>query len=77
VPVAATLNIVERQDLQLCWDVSRLILVLAGIWYAHSSGWRADSAVIVFALINGLAYIASGLLSFRALTQCTGQTYER
>ncbi len=74
VPVAATLNIVERQDLQLYWDVSRLILVLAGILFAHASGWAADSAVIVFALVNAVAYVAGGFLSFKALRQLSNNT---
>jgi O-antigen/teichoic acid export membrane protein len=68
VPIAATLNIVERQDLQLCWDVSRLVLVLAGITYAHACGWSADSAVIVYALLNALAYVGNGFLCSHALS---------
>jgi O-antigen/teichoic acid export membrane protein len=71
VPVAMTLNIVERQDLQLYWDVSRLILVLIGMSAAYAGGWTADSAVIVYAAVNTAAYIAIGFLSAKALRHRT------
>jgi len=34
-PLSQTLNILERQDLQLLWDVARVVVVVSTIWIAY------------------------------------------
>lgn len=66
-PLSQTLNITERQDLQLAWDLGRLVLVLGallGTWQLGGSAWHAVAA---YAGAICLAYAVLFLLNLWAL----------
>ncbi len=50
VPLSQTLNLLERQDIQLGWDIGRLLLVPGIIVIAHLKGWLAEYAVGVYGI---------------------------
>jgi O-antigen/teichoic acid export membrane protein len=59
-PLSQTLNVLERQDLQLGWDIARLLVVLGALTAARAYGWSATGAVA--ALGAGLASMYGLLL---------------
>lgn len=64
-PLSHTLIVTERQDLQLAWDVTRLVLSLGAIVVAGAIGLTAAGAVAWFAGAMVLAYaILFGLCLF-------------
>lgn len=56
VPLSPTLNVLERQDLQLVWDAARLALVVGGLALAWALDWSAWTAVMVYGLTMLVAY---------------------
>lgn len=56
VPLSQTLNILERQEVQLAWDAGRLVMVLSAFGLAMILGWPALYALIAFAVAMSLAY---------------------
>lgn len=60
VPLSQTLNILERQDLQLIWDAGRFVLVIGAIMMAAISGWPAIHAIGAY----GVGMLVSYLLLF-------------
>lgn len=56
VPLSPTLNVLERQDLQLVWDAGRLVLVVGGLVLAHALGWSVSRAVLVYGVAMLVAY---------------------
>lgn len=69
VPLSQTLNILERQDLQLVWDAGRFALVLGAFWTAQLMTWSDTQAMIGFSAVMALAYGCLWLLSLAALYQ--------
>lgn len=67
VPLSHTLNVLERQDLQLVWDAGRLVLVVSGIVLASVLGWPAGSAVLVYGVSMFLAYGGLFVLSLMTI----------
>ena len=65
-PLSQTLNVLERQDLQLGWDAARLIVVIGVLAAARTQGWTAAAAVTglgaglaaMYALLLGLTWFA-------------------
>lgn len=62
-PLMPTVNIVERQFLQLCWEVGRLVLNVGSLWLAYHWGWSARAAVAVFSTTMLVSYSAHLLIS--------------
>lgn len=63
-PLTPTLNVLERQFLQLAWDLGRLVLTLGGIWVAYRFGWAPRGAIALFGasiLFSYLSYLALSL----------------
>lgn len=56
VPLSPTLNVLERQDLQLVWDAARLVLVVGGLALAWALDCSAWTAVMVYGLTMLVAY---------------------
>ena len=56
VPLSPTLNVLERQDLQLLWDAGRLVLVVGGLVSANALGWSVSRAVLVYGVAMLIAY---------------------
>lgn len=68
-PLMPTLMILERQSLQLRWDLARLGLVCAGFFVVHAVGGSATAAVAVNAAILTTMYVVHAVLSYRAVRQ--------
>jgi O-antigen/teichoic acid export membrane protein len=63
----ATLNIIERQDVQLVWDTIRLVLVVGSIVVSRAVGASSSEAVAVYALTSAVMYVTLGILAYRCL----------
>lgn len=73
VPVSQTLNLLERQDLQLAWDAGRGVLVVAVLGTAGALGVTPLSAIIAYCAAMSLAYLALLALAVRALRAAQAQ----
>lgn len=71
-PLSQTLNILERQDLQLVWDACRVVLVCAAFYTSHLMQRSALQAIILYGSAMVVAYIALYFLSRRALKRFIG-----
>ncbi len=69
VPLSQTLNILERQDLQLVWDAGRLILVVGGLVIAGILGCSAWTAILVYSIAMLVSY---GVLFILCTTAING-----
>lgn len=68
-PLSQTLNVLERQDWQLAWDASRLVLVLGALVWASETGRSPATAVAAFSAAMLLAYVALFFVSRRAIAR--------
>lgn len=57
VPVSSTLTVLERQDIQLFWDVGRLVLVIGVFWLANSLVWTPVQALGAYSASMFVAYV--------------------
>ncbi|MDA1141104.1 MAG: lipopolysaccharide biosynthesis protein [Planctomycetota bacterium] len=55
-PLSQTLNILERQDIQLLWDIFRAVLVAGGIAGAYVSSLSPTLAVVIYSASLSVAY---------------------
>lgn len=56
-PVSSTLTLLDRQDIQLMWDISRVILVVAGFRFAATNGLSDLSALATYCWAMIFLYI--------------------
>lgn len=73
-PLLPTLNLLERQDLQLYWDTGRLILVVAVIAIGHVTAANARVVVAALAGAYSAGYIGYFWLAHRALARHVTQS---
>jgi len=67
-PLMSTLNLLERQNWQLVWDIGRLILTVGGMAAAHYLGnYGARSAIAVYSGAMFTGYITYFMLSLFAM----------
>jgi O-antigen/teichoic acid export membrane protein len=59
-PLSQTLNILERQDLQLIWDISRVTVVISAIWLGHKM--LGLSSLPTLALYGGAMFVMYAIL---------------
>jgi O-antigen/teichoic acid export membrane protein len=76
VPLSQTLNVLERQDLQLAWDAGRLVLTVGVLVAASFLQFSDVQAVGLYGVAMLLAYVALFALSDRTLvrTFCAGRS---
>ena len=72
VPLSQTLNLVERQDWQMGWDFSRLVLVVGVFLLAKFLAWNFIYTFAVYSLVSTLMYLIFYFLMRRALIQRVG-----
>jgi O-antigen/teichoic acid export membrane protein len=65
----ASLNVLERQDLFLLWNVGRSILTVGGLFLSHRLGLGPHQAIGVYSLCMVIAYMAIALLWLLAVQQ--------
>lgn len=68
-PLSQTLNVIGRQDLQLGWDVSRLVAMIALFWVARAAGWSDLLTLGTFALMMAIMYLALGIVTLRMIRE--------
>ncbi len=56
VPLSQTLNLLERQDWQMGWDATRLVLVLGVFGAAFRWGWDFQRTFLVYSAVSALMY---------------------
>ena len=64
-PISHTMLLLERQWLQLAWDVSRLALVVAAPLIAYAAGLPASGAVWLLSGAYCVTYVALRLACLR------------
>jgi len=69
VPLSHTLNILERQNWQLYWDIGRLGLMGGGLLLAQYFGLPAWYAICIYSVLMTVAYVLLLLLSGAAIRQ--------
>ena len=67
-PLSQTLNVLERQDLQLAWDAGRLLLVIGAFWLGAASDWPPAWTISAFSIAMLVSYLALLVLARCALT---------
>jgi len=67
VPLSQTLVVLERQELQLVWDVLRLLLVFAALQGSSVLGWKSLWAVGALGLTMLASYVALAWMSLSVL----------
>ncbi|MDY6878145.1 MAG: oligosaccharide flippase family protein [Chloroflexota bacterium] len=74
VPVSSTLNMLEQQNLQLAWDVGRLVLVVSILWLANTMGGSPVQAVGAYSGGMLIAYLGLfGLCNYALAKVASGQ----
>jgi O-antigen/teichoic acid export membrane protein len=68
-PLSQTLNVIGRQDLQLGWDVSRLIAMITLFWVARAAGWSDLLTLGSFALMMAVMYLGLGVVTLRMIRE--------
>ncbi|MGE7762636.1 oligosaccharide flippase family protein [Peribacillus sp. NPDC097895] len=67
VPVSQILYIVNKQQTQLLWDVSRLLLSTIGVLVIFTLGGSAETAILYYSICMGASYYFLALLGYRAI----------
>jgi O-antigen/teichoic acid export membrane protein len=68
VPLSQTLNLLERQHLQLLWDALRLALGVAALTVAHHLGASPVRTIAAYAVAMSVCYALLYLMAHRALS---------
>jgi hypothetical protein len=66
-PLSQTLNILERQDLQLIWDIARVVVVVFVIWFAYAV--LHLPSLTTLALYGGAMFAMYGILFWMMWSQ--------
>jgi O-antigen/teichoic acid export membrane protein len=75
-PLSQTLNLLERQGLQLAWDSGRLVGVIGAIVIGNALGWSALATVTVLGLTLAFFYVLLALLGYRVLLHWTARAVD-
>ncbi|WP_245302897.1 lipopolysaccharide biosynthesis protein [Symbiobacterium terraclitae] len=73
VPLSYTLDALERQDLQLCWDAGRLVLALGALLAARGLGAPPEVAVAMYGGAMTASYLALYGVMLLAVSRPGGQ----
>jgi O-antigen/teichoic acid export membrane protein len=69
VPVSQTLNILERQDLQLYWDIGRLVMVLITFGYAYFFKIDYSTFFIMLSISMTITYLLLVFITYYAINK--------
>lgn len=67
LPLSQTLNILERQDLQLKWDILRFVMIVLSLVIPNTLNWSALNALWVYSSSSFLSYVLLFLFYLKAL----------
>lgn len=76
-PLSYTFSVVERQDLSLMWNVSRLLLSGGSIYIAYRLEWSPIYAIVAYSLGMSIGYASLFFLSARAIHSRTQLQIQR
>ncbi len=65
VPVSQTLNVLQRQDIQLIWDIGRLLLVLGSFGISKVLALSPFNSILLFSLVMTVCYLALLIIVYR------------
>jgi O-antigen/teichoic acid export membrane protein len=68
LPLSQTLIILERQKIQLIWDISRFIIVCSGFYAVSMLKLEVEISIIIYSLFMTIAYIILFILSYKTIT---------
>jgi O-antigen/teichoic acid export membrane protein len=74
VPLSQTLNVLERQDLQLVWDAGRLLLVVGGLVLAYVLDWTAWTAIAIYSISMFAAYAVLYVMANVSVMKMAGRS---
>lgn len=66
-PLSQTLNVIQRQDVQLKWDLARLIVPNSGLLVSAVSGASFAMSMLVFSVLMFIMYAVNVLVTLRVL----------
>lgn len=66
-PLSQTLIVLERQGVQLLWDVGRLSATVGAVWGAYLLGASALEAIWIYGSVSTVLYLIAWYLSWRAV----------
>jgi len=66
-PLSQTLNVIQRQDVQLKWDLARLIVPNSGLLVFAVSGASFAMSMLVFSVLMFIMYAVNVLVTLRVL----------
>jgi O-antigen/teichoic acid export membrane protein len=66
-PLSQTLNVIERQDVQLLWDFFRLCVPNLGFLMVALSGFSFVEALLSFSVLMFLMYVINVVVTLRIL----------
>ena len=76
-PVSTTLTLLEKQGIQLGWDITRAIVIFFGFWFAHHRGWSDLDALTIYSISMLLLYSALWFISLRQIELVTANNADR
>ncbi len=74
LPLSMTLNILEKQDWQMAWDVIYFVVLVGGVALAAILKAPPTIAVATYSIGTTVAYIASFLMIYAAIARRTANT---
>lgn len=69
VPLSQTLNMLERQGIQLAWDIFRFVVIIGGLVLSSVLKLPAREAIIIYGAGMFVCYVVLFFLSARAVIQ--------
>jgi len=63
VPLSQTLSVLEKQNVQICWDLSRLLLVCAALYLSYYFQFSPRTAVAMYGFVMLFSYVILYLIS--------------
>lgn len=64
IPLCSMFIIAEKQELDLAWQVARLILSIGSIWVGYAFFKSDESSVLLFSIVFCILYLVSGVMSY-------------
>jgi O-antigen/teichoic acid export membrane protein len=64
IPLCSMFIIAEKQELDLSWQVARMILSISSIWSGYKIYRSDESSVFLFSMVFCILYLVSGIMSY-------------
>jgi len=64
IPLCSMFIIAEKQELDLAWQVARLLLSITSIWVGYAIFNSDESSIFLFSIVFCVLYLVSGVMSY-------------